>query len=114
MSQFTRVTADPDFATASKRVAKLHEVACLVDALIGGDRSPLIADPAELDLAHGSSSTLARARFDDFAGQTAALAAAGIEALLGADNASPAAIDHLARQIDAQIARLEALLIQLA
>ena len=108
MSQSTRPNVDP--ATASERVAKLHEVACLVDALAGGDRRRPVANPAALNLARDSGSTLARARFDDLAGQTVALAAAGIEALLAAENASPAAIDRLARAIEAEIARLEALL----
>lgn len=110
MSQFTRVTADPDFATASERVAKLHEVAGLVDALAGGGRRLPVAGSAALDLAHESSSTLARARFDDLASQIAALAAAGIEALLAADTVSPAATERLAMAIDAEIARLEMLL----
>lgn len=106
----SRPAVQPDSAPPSERLAKLHDVAALVNTL-AGVRSRAIADMSTIDGAYEAGSTLARARFDDLATQAVALASTGVEALLASGEVPPAALATLADAIESEIAQLEALLV---
>lgn len=103
-------SADP-----GRQIASLREALVLVRGICGAFDPP--SHEARLDEAAWFSSAYERAspvvqrRFDALCGETAALAAAGVEALLAAGATPPAAPAHrLAGALEDSLARLRLLL----
>lgn len=103
-------SASASDSTPGERLGKLGDVAALVGTLAGA-RVRVAADASIIDDAYGAGSTLARARFDDLAAAAAALASAGVEAVLGCEHVAPAALTTLADVLESEIAQLERLLL---
>lgn len=107
-------SAVPSGADPGRQVAQLHELKRLVERIAG--RTPAAQDAA-LDAAARTSAAYDRAppiaqrRFDALAAESAAWAAAGVEALLAADGQTPlAAAGRLANALDETLSELSALL----
>lgn len=78
-------TANP--IDAGQQVAQLRQVLGLVEQIAGrGDASATqdsaLEENARISIAYNSAPSLVRRRFDSIAGETAAWAAAGVEALV--------------------------------
>lgn len=98
-----------------RQVASLREILALVRSLAGGAAAPngdaLLDEAARISGAYERASPVIQRRFDALAAETAAWAAAGVEALLasgGAPSFGPAA--RLADMLDDSLGRLGALL----
>ena len=102
----------PRGADPGRQVAQLREALRLVERIAG--RSSAARSDASLDEAAQVSEAYDRAapivqrRFDALAGETAAWAAAGVEALLAAGGASPprAAAERLADQLERSLSAM--------
>jgi hypothetical protein len=105
-------------ADPGRQVAQLRELLRLVERIAGtrvratGEAG--LDEAARISGAYDRALPIVQRRFDTLAGETAAWAAAGVEALLAAaDGAAPrAAAARLAAQIDAALADLAELLDQ--
>ena len=101
-------SADP-----GRQIAQLRHVLGLVEQIAGRDRrppgDPAFDEHAHISSAYANASAVVRRRFDVLAGETAAWAAAGVQALLAAkaDSAPPrAAAAGLADELHAALRRL--------
>lgn len=98
-----------------RQVASLHEALILVRTICG-DTAPHASDrmldgSASISSAYERASPIAQRRFDALAAETAAWAAAGVEALLAAGDPPPARpAERLAGALDQSLARLKLLL----
>jgi hypothetical protein len=105
--------AGPD---PGRQVAQLREALRLVERIAGGPASPsheaALDEAARLSIAYEAALPVVQRRFEALAAETAIWAAAGVEALLAAQAAAPprAAAARLARQLDAALSQLAALL----
>jgi hypothetical protein len=105
-------------ADAGQQVAQLRHVLGLVGQ-IAGRGAPLLATDALLDenariiSAYSNASSLVQRRFDALAGETAAWATSGIEALLAVDDGDEpprAAASRLALELETALQRMARLL----
>jgi hypothetical protein len=104
--------AGPD---PGRQLAQLREALRLVERIAGQESAPASDDAldeaARLSSAYGAALPLVQRRFEALAAETAIWAAAGVEALLAADATPPrAAAARLARQLDAALSAMAALL----
>lgn len=102
-------------ADPGRQVASLREALILVRGIGGHDEPPareaLLDEAAWFSGAYERATPVVQRRFDAVSGETAAWAAAGVEALLSAGAAPPAAPAHrLAGAIEDSLARLRSLL----
>jgi len=98
-----------------RQIAALREILSLVGGLAGRkscrDDDALLDEAARVSSAYERASPITQRRFDALAAETAAFAAAGVEALLAAgDNPSPAPAGRLAEMLDESLERLGLLL----
>lgn len=98
-----------------RQVAALREALTLVRSITGeegrADRDAWLEEAAQFSSAYERSAPIARRRFDALAGEIAAWAAAGVEALLAGGGAPPRGpAQRLAGEIEAGLERLGALL----
>lgn len=107
--------AGPD---PGRQVAQLREALRLVERLAGAPASPshedALDEAARFSVAYEAALPLVQRRFEALAAETAVWAAAGVEALLAANSSEPprAAAARLARQLDAALSHLAALLLR--
>jgi hypothetical protein len=105
--------AGPD---PGRQIAQLREALRLVERIAGGPASPspehALDEAARLGIAYEAALPVVQRRFEALAAETAIWAAAGVEALLAAESSGPprAAAFRLARQLDAALSQLAALL----
>ena len=103
-------------ANPGGQVASLREALILVrgicgDAELATTREALLDEAAWFSSAYERASPVVQRRFDALCGETAALAAAGVEALLAAGATPPAApAQRLAGALEDSITRLRSLL----
>lgn len=107
----------PSGEDAGRQVARLRQVLLLVRRIAGAtdevEASESMLDQAARISGHyGDALPVVQRRFDVLAAETAAWAAAGVEALAARSGASPcsAAAGRLAEELDVALADLEALL----
>jgi hypothetical protein len=107
----------PATADAGREVAHLRHVLGLVDQIAGRGRGAADADQAlnegaDITVAYDNAMPILQRRFDALAGETAAWAAAGIEALLGSEDTEPsrAAAEQLALELDRSLRELTRML----
>ena len=100
-----------------RQLAQLREALRLVERIAGRERGggadALLDEAARLSAAYDRAPPIVQRRFDALAGETAAWAAAGVEALLAAaDRAAPpvAAAHRLADRLDGALSEMAALL----
>jgi len=105
--------AGPD---PGRQLAQLREALRLVERIAGLPAAPPheagLDEAARISVAYDSALPLVQRRFEALAAESAIWAAAGVEALLAADPSGPprAAAERLARQLEAALSRLAALL----
>jgi hypothetical protein len=105
--------AGPD---PGRQLAQLREALRLIEHIAGAGPSPApddaLDEAARISAAYESALPVVQRRFEALAGETAIWAAAGVEALLAADAGEPprAAAARLARQLDAALSAMAALL----
>lgn len=105
----------PSGADPGRQIAQLREVLRLVERIAGrpsAGSDATLDEAARLSIAYDRAAPIARRRFDARAAEAAAWAAAGVEALLAAGEASPprAAAGRLAESIEAALSELSELL----
>ena len=98
-----------------RQVASLREILALVRGIAGSDgiqdRDAMLDEAARISSAYERASPVTQRRFDAMSAETAAWAAAGVEALLAAGETPPAGPAHrLAEALDHSLDRLGALL----
>ena len=99
-----------------RQVAQLREALRLVERIAGRPPAPAhdgaLDEAARISGAYDCALPVVQRRFEALAAETAIWAAAGVEALLAADPSGPprAAAERLARQLDAALKALAALL----
>jgi hypothetical protein len=95
---------------AGRQVASLREVLILVQSIAGDTASPademLLEEAAQFSAAYEAAAPIAQRRFDAQAGEIAAWAAAGVEALLKAGEPPIAPAARLAAEMEDGLARL--------
>ena len=102
-------------ADPGRQVASLREALILVRGVCGDEESPapeaLLDEAAWFSSAYERASPVVQRRYDALSGETAAWAAAGVEALLTAGTAPPTAPAlRLAGALEDSLARLRLLL----
>jgi hypothetical protein len=97
-----------------RQIAQLYEALRLVERLAGEERTRdhALDEAASISSAHDLALPVVQRRFEALANETALWAAAGVEALLSAGQASPsrAAAARLALQLQTALDELTALL----
>jgi hypothetical protein len=103
--------AGPD---PGRQIAQLREALRLVERIAGEERAHdrALDEAARISGAYDLALPIVQRRFEALASETALWAAAGVEALLAADNGQPsrAAAARLARQLDMALDDLATLL----
>ena len=102
----------PRGADPGRQVAQLREALRLVERIAGRsnvERSDAsLEEAAQVSEAYDRAAPIVQRRFDALAGETAAWAAAGVEALLAAGGANPprAAAERLADQLERSLSAM--------
>lgn len=101
-------------ADPGRQVASLREALLLVRSIGGDTAAPhpdsLLEEAAQFSSAYAQALPVAQRRFDALAGETAAWAAAGVEALLAAGDPPVAPARRLAGEMEQALDRLRATL----
>lgn len=108
----TPAAAGPD---PGRQIAQLREALLLVERIAGEERRSSdhgLDEAARISSAYDLALPVVQRRFEALVGETSVWAAAGVEALLSAGNGAPprAAAARLARQLDAALGEMAALL----
>ena len=105
MTHHAPVTLQAGAADPVDRTAELRHVLSLVERIAGRKASPLadkaLDEAARVSSAYGEAHSIVQRRFDALAAETAAWAAAGVEALVSAGEGDPprAAAGRLADEL---------------
>lgn len=115
MTHHARPTPIPSGADPGRQFAQLREALRLVERIAGRPdhgHDLHLDEAARISDSYDRALPIVRARFDALAAETAAWAAAGVEALLAAASAVPprAAAERLARALERSLDQLGSLL----